>query len=539
MSLLTILILAIILYIIAYRIYGSFLDKLVEIDDKAKTPAHTMTDGVDYVPAKAPVLLGHHFASIAGAGPITGPIAAVVFGWLPCFIWIVLGCIFVGGVHDYFGLITSARHKGKSVGEIIGQYVGKKARTWFLLFAWLALVLVVAVFTILTAQAFAANASVATAGFLMLLIAMAMGFALYRANMSLPLVTVIGVILLFVSIWIGLNSPFLFFNQVTWTWILIAYIFLASTLPVWMLLQPRDYLSSFLLYVALIGGILGILVVRPTLVYPAYTSFKTGVGFLFPMLFVTIACGAVSGFHSMVASGTTAKQLDNEKDTRLVGYGAMLLEGVLAVIALGTAAILTQEGMKTGLAEWGGAVGIFAHGLGKFLAGLGVPEQTGVVFGSLTISAFLITSLDTATRLGRYCFEELTAEKMPSISNRYMGTIITVIAGGALALTGQWAAIWPIFGSSNQLLAGLSLMGATAYLAHLGKNFKVTYYPMAFMMIVTIVALINLVFTNFGRGNVLLGTVSILLLILASFVVYSGFQALGKFKEKVSTGEAK
>jgi carbon starvation protein len=539
MSLLTILILAIILYIIAYRIYGSFLDKIVEIDEKAKTPAHTMTDGVDYVPAKAPVLLGHHFASIAGAGPITGPIAAVVFGWLPCFIWIVLGCIFVGGVHDYFGLITSARHKGKSVGEIIGQYVGKKARTWFLLFAWLALVLVVAVFTILTAQAFAANASVATAGFLMLLIAMAMGFALYRANMSLSLVTVIGIILLFVSIWIGLNSPFLFFNQVTWTWILIAYIILASTLPVWMLLQPRDYLSSFLLYVALIGGVLGILVVRPTLVYPAYTSFKTGVGFLFPMLFVTIACGAVSGFHSMVASGTTAKQLDNEKDTRLVGYGAMLLEGVLAVIALGTAAILTQEGMTTGLAEWGGAVGIFAHGLGKFLAGLGVPEQTGIVFGSLTISAFLITSLDTATRLGRYCFEELTAEKMPSLSNRYMGTIITVIAGGALALTGQWAAIWPIFGSSNQLLAGLSLMGATAYLAHLGKNFKITYYPMAFMMIVTVVALINLVFTNFGRGNVLLGTVSILLLILASFVVYSGFQALGKFKEKVSTGEAK
>ena len=534
MNLLTILILAIIIYLIAYRVYGNYLDKLAGVDEKAKTPAHTMTDGVDYVPAKAPVLLGHHFASIAGAGPITGPIAAIVFGWLPCFLWIVVGCVFVGGVHDYFGLLTSARHKGKSVGEIIGQYVGKQARTWFLLFAWLTLVLVVAVFAILTAQAFATNASVATTGFLMMLIAIGMGFALYRGNMSLPVVTVVGIVLLFVSILIGLNAPFLYFNQITWTWFLIIYIFLASVLPVWMLLQPRDYLSSFLLYAALIGGVLGVIIVRPVLVYPSFTSFKTGVGFMFPMLFVTIACGAVSGFHSMVASGTTAKQLDNEKDVRLVGYGAMLIEGVLAVIALGTAAMLTQEGMTAGLAEWGGAVGVFAHGLSKYMAGFGIPEQTGFVFGSLTVSAFLITSLDTATRLGRYCFEELTAEAMPSISNRYMGTIVTVIAGGALAMSGQWSAIWPIFGSANQLLAGLALLSATAWLAHLGKNFKVTYYPMAFMMLVTVAALINLVFTNFGKKNYLLGSISILLLILASFVVINGFKALGKLQEKIA-----
>ncbi|KUK85751.1 MAG: Carbon starvation protein CstA [candidate division TA06 bacterium 34_109] len=538
MNLLTILILAIIIFLIAYRVYGSYLDKLVGIDEKAKTPAHTMNDGVDYVPAKAPVLLGHHFASIAGAGPITGPIAAVVFGWLPCFLWIVLGSVFVGAVHDYFGLITSVRHKGKSVGEIIGQYVGKSARTWFLLFTWLTLVLVIAVFAILTAQAFAASGSVATAGFLMLLIALGMGFALYRANISLPIVTVVGVILLIVAIWIGLNWPFLFFNRVTWTWILMGYVVLASILPVWVLLQPRDYLSSFLLYAALIGGVIGIFIVRPTLVYPSVTTFRTSVGYLFPMLFVTIACGAVSGFHSLVASGTTSKQLSNEKDVRMIGYGSMLIEGVLAVVALGAAAILTQEGMKVGLAEWGGAVGVFAHGMGKFLAGLGVPEQTGIVFGSLTVSAFLLTTLDTATRLGRYSFEELTSEKFPAVSNRFYGTIITVVFGGALALTGQWAAIWPLFGSANQLLAGLALMGATAYLAHLGKQFKVTAYPMAFMMVVTIVALINLVFTNFGKGNILLGSISILLLILASFVVYNGFQALSKFREKIA-GETK
>jgi carbon starvation protein len=256
------------------------------------------------------------------------------------------------------------------------------------------------------------------------------------------------------------------------------------------------------------------------------------------MLFVTIACGAVSGFHSLVASGTTSKQLSNEKDVRMIGYGSMLIEGVLAVVSLGAAAMLTQEAMKVGLAEWGGAVGVFAHGMGKFLAGLGVPEQTGIVFGSLTVSAFLLTTLDTATRLGRYSFEELTAEKFPAVSNRFYGTFITVVFGGALALTGQWAAIWPLFGSANQLLAGLALMGATAYLAHLGKQFKVTAYPMAFMMVVTIVALINLVFTNFGKGNVLLGSISILLLILASFVVYNGFQALSKFRGKIA-GETK
>ena len=539
MGLLTLIIIALVVYGIAYSVYGSYLERVADIDEKRETPAHSMNDGVDYVPATAPVLLGHHFASIAGGGPIVGPIAAVVFGWLPCFIWIVLGCVFIGGVHDFFGLIGSARHKGLSVGEIIGQHVGKKARTWFLVFVWLALVLVVAVFAILVANTFAANPPVATASFLMLVIAMAMGFALYRAKANLVIVSIIGFVLLFLAIWVGLNAPFLVFSSSTWVWILIVYIFFAASLPVWILLQPRDYLSSFLLYIALAGGLIGILIVRPTMTYPAFTSFRTGSGLLFPMLFVIIACGAISGFHSMVASGTTAKQLNNEKDAKMIGYGAMLLEGILAVIALGTAAILTKEGLQAGLADWGGAVGVFAHGLGKFLAGLGIPEETGIVFGSLTISAFLLTSLDTATRLGRYAFEELTAESMPALSNRYVGTIITVVAGGALALTGQWAAIWPLFGSSNQLLAGMALLGASAWLAHLGKDIKVTYYPMVFMMIVTVAALINLVFTNFGKGNVLLGVISVLLLILAAFVVYEGFQSINRFKEEALSAKTK
>ncbi len=253
---------------------------------------------------------------------------------------------------------------------------------------------------------------------------------------------------------------------------------------------------------------------------------------MFPMLFVVIACGAISGFHSLCASGTTSKQLDKESDAKVIGYGAMLLEGLLGIVALGTAAILTKAGLADGLANWGGPVGVFAHGIGNFLANLGIPEQIGITFGALTVSSFLLTSLDTATRLGRYALEELTADWAPAISNRYVASIITIAAGGGLALSGSWSAIWPVFGSANQLLAGLALLGATAWLAHMGKKYTVTLYPMIFMVIVTISALINLLFTNFGKGNYLLGSVSIVLMILAGFVVVEGIEAIGKLKAK-------
>jgi len=532
MNLLILVLIALVLFAIALKTYGGYLGKLVELDDTKKTPAHTMTDGVDYVPAKAPVLMGHHFASIAGGGPIVGPIAASCFGWLPCFLWMVLGSIFIGGVHDFMSLISSVRHEGKTVGEVVGKNVGKKAKILFLIFVWLALVLVVAVFAILVANTFAANSSVATASVLMIAIAICMGFALYRKNMPLGTVTIVGVIALAIAVWIGIAAPFLVFSAKTWIWILLVYIFFASSMPVWILLQPRDYLSSFLLYTALGGAVLGILFGAPALQLPAFTAFKQPVGYMFPMLFVVIACGAISGFHSLCASGTTSKQLNKESDAKVIGYGAMLLEGLLGVIALGTAAMLTKEGLADGLANWGGPVGVFAHGIGSFLANLGIPEQIGITFGALTVSSFLLTSLDTATRLGRYALEELTADWAPAISNRYVATIVTIVAGGGLALSGSWSAIWPIFGSSNQLLAGLALLGATAWLAHMGKKYTVTLYPMIFMIAVTVVALITMVFQNFAKGNYLLGFVSLVLLILAGFVVNEGMQAINRFKTK-------
>lgn len=534
MNLLTIVLVAIVAFLVALKVFGDFLAKLVGLDNNIKTPAHTMSDEVDYVPTKAPVLMGHHFASIAGGGPILGPIQASVFGWLPCFLWIVLGSIFIGGVHDFMSLISSVRHKGKTIGEVIGDNVGKKAKILFLIFAWLALVLVVAVFTILVANTFAANPSVATASILFMIIAVGMGFALYRKGVSLSMVSIIGVILLFVSIWIGLRAPFAL-SAKTWIYLLLLYCFFASALPVWSLLQPRDYLCSFLLYTALGGAAIGIFIGHPSLQLPAFTAFKQPVGYLFPMLFVIIACGAISGFHSLCASGTTSKQLNKETDAKVIGYGAMLLEGVLAVIALGTAAMLTKAGLADGLANWGGPVGVFAHGMANFLANLGIAEKTGIAFGALTVSAFLLTSLDTACRLGRYALEELTAGWAPAISNRYVATIVTVIFGGVLALSGTWSAIWPIFGASNQLLAGLALLGATAWLAHLGKKYTVTLYPMIFMVIVTVVALITMVFQNFAKANYLLGGMSLVLLVLAGFVINEGMQAINKFKTKAAT----
>ncbi len=525
----------IVLFIIAYRTYGSYLSKELGVDDNRKTPAHTKRDGVDYVPAKAPVVLGHHFSSIAGAGPIVGPISAAVFGWLPVMLWIIIGGIFFGGVHDYGSLFASIRHDGNSIGEIIGDNVGKKGKKLFSIFSWLTLLLIIAAFTNITANTFVEVPSAATSSLLFIVLAIIFGFLIYRKNLPLASTTIIGVILLFISIWIGMKFP-LSISKGAWIFILLGYIFIASIAPVWLLLQPRDYLCSFLLYALAIGGILGIFIARPSLELEPFVAFNPGNNPMFPMLFVTVACGAISGFHSLVASGTTSKQLDKESDAKLVGYGGMLIECIIAIIAIITAGYITK-GEFTNLLNDGGPVNVFSNGIGNFMATFGIPLTVGTSFAALAVSAFAMTSLDTSTRLARFVFQEFFEEykeegKESALTNRYVATLITVILAGILAFKG-WDAVWPLFGAANQLLSALALMALAVWLAHLGRDNKMFTIPMVFMFAVTLVALLIIIKNNISGGEPILVIFSILLFILAIILLNEAKAHLTKEKERI------
>lgn len=528
------MVLALVLFGFAYTFYGRFVAKRLGIDPERPTPAHTMTDGVDYVPAKVPILFGHHFASIAGAAPIIGPITAAVFGWIPVYLWILLGSIFIGGVHDTSAIVASIRHQGKSIGEIIEEHVGESGKKLFLIFAWATLVLVVAVFTIVVAKTFVSVPAAATASILFLLLALLFGAAVYRYHIHVGLATLIGVILLFTCVYIGLVFPVQLSTN-TWIYLLLAYIFVASVTPVWILLQPRDYLNSFLLYALIFGAVLGIFIGNPKVQLVGYSQFHTDLGYLFPILFVTVACGAISGFHSLVGSGTTAKQLDRESDARIIGYGGMLTEGLLAVVSLTAAAVLLKSDYASFLTKSGGGpIALFSTSVGNFMVALGIPLHVGKTFAALAVSAFALTSLDTATRLSRYAFQEFfetpgNVKQSILAKNRFIGTTVSVFFGGVLALSGQWKAIWPIFGSANQLLAALALLAVSVWLAQLGTKNAFTRYPMYFMFAVTLTALINLIVKNLLNNNYLLMVMAMLLFIVA---VVLAFQAYTRMRKK-------
>ena len=526
MNALWIVIISIIVFIVAYITYGSWLAKQWGIDPTRKTPAHEMNDGVDYVPTKPAVLLGHHFASIAGAGPINGPIQAAIFGWVPVLLWIVVGSIFFGGVHDFGSLFASVRHKGKSIGEVIHTNMGKKGMMLFSVFAWLTLLLVVAAFTNIVASTFASVPAAASSSLMFIVLAVAFGYAVYRKGLSLKIGTIVGVIALFLCVYLGYLFP-LQLSLNTWIVIMMVYIFIASTAPVWILLQPRDYLNSFLLYAMIAGAVLGIVIFRPSIQLPAVTGFNVNGQLMFPMLFVIVACGAISGFHSLVASGTTSKQIDNEKDAKAIGYGAMLIEGVLAVIALVTAAYISN-GELTELLK-GGPVNVFSSGVGTFMSKFGIPFDIGKSFVALAVSAFALTSLDTATRLGRFIFQEFfdnpEKEKQSVLTNMYVSTAITVIIGGYLA-AGGYARIWPIFGSANQLLAALSLLAVAVWLKKTGKNYHMLTIPMIFMLVITLFALVLLIKSNLAAGNYILVVFPVLLFVLAIVLAKEGYSII-------------
>jgi carbon starvation protein len=526
MSSLVLIIGSIVVFLVGYVTYGGYLAKQWGVDPTIKTPAHEMNDGIDYVPTKPAVLLGHHFASIAGAGPINGPIQAAIFGWVPVLLWIVLGSIFVGGVHDYGSLFASVRHKGKSIGEVIHANMGKKGMMLFSIFAWLTLLLVVAAFTNIVASTFASVPAAASSSLMFIVLAIVFGYLVYRKGVSLKIGTIFGVIILFLCVYLGYIFP-IQLSLNTWIIILMVYIFAASTAPVWILLQPRDYLNSFLLYAMIAGAVIGIVIFNPSVQLPAVTGFNVNGQLMFPMLFVIVACGAISGFHSLVGSGTTSKQVDNEKDTKLIGYGAMLIEGVLAVIALITAAYVSNTELTELLK--GGPVNVFSSGVGTFMSKFGIPFDTGKSFVALAVSAFALTSLDTATRLGRFIFQEFfydpEKEKPSVLTNMYVSTAITVLIGGYLA-AGGYAKIWPIFGSANQLLAALSLLAIAVWLKKVGRNYHMLTIPMIFMLVVTLTALVLLIKSNLAAGNYILVVFPVLLFILAIILAKEGYSII-------------
>lgn len=533
MNLLTLLIISGILLLIAYFTYGKYLEKRLGVDPSRKTPAITMADGVDYVPASKPVLLGHHFATIAGGGPIVGPITAAVFGWIPAVIWILVGSIFLGGVHDYASLQASIRHKAQSIGSIIKEYIGKKGQTLFLIFSIATIMLIVGVFMILVADTFEAVPEAATASMLFIAIAIIFGFIINQLRINLGIATIFGVIAMFASIYIGVKFPWQMSSEF-WLIVLLVYAFVASVLPVWMLLQPRDYLNSYLLYGMMIGAVLGIIFTAPEIQFPGYTGFyNESQGYLFPMLFIIIACGALSGFHSLVASGTTAKQLDNEKNGRFIAYGSMLVEAFLAIIAVGTVAYLSQGKFNALMADGATPVSIFSNGIGYFMSNFGLPQQTGVTFTALTVSAFLLTSLDSASRLGRYAVQEFCEERAPKIAKSGMvSTTIILIGAALLAFSGTWSSVWPVFGAANQMLGAIALLAVTAWLTKKGAKPLFTLIPMIFMFIVTLSALVMLIQQNIAKENYVLSGVAIALLALCLVLIFQAWQTFfGKNKD--------
>jgi len=469
------------LFIVGYLTYGRYVGRIFDINPQKKTPAHTRYDGVDYVPARNwLVIFGHHFASIAGAGPIIGPVLAYIWwGWLGALIWIVVGTIFMGAVHDFSSLIVSIREEGKSIGHLSQKYISKRGSMFFLIFLWFSLIIVIAVFAAICAKSFIEQPKIVVSSLGLIPIAIFVGFLIYKLRINFVLATTIGVGLLgalvfwgrFLPLQLGGSNPY-----ALWVIILFVYAFFASIIPVNILLQPRDYLASFLLFFGIAVAFIG-LIIRPfSLSGAKLISFNSPAGYIFPMMFITIACGAISGFHSLVASGTTSKQLSDEKDALKVGYGAMILEGILAVIVLFCVAFglkkIPQGVTETGIFSLGFAkVGFFLGDYGQFIA-------------LLIVNAFILTTLDTATRVTRFITHELF-----KIDNKWLATLLVVIVGGYFALTEKWQVLWPVFGASNQLVAGFSLIIVSGWLFFRGKNYKITLIPAIIMIVITIFAL--------------------------------------------------
>lgn len=551
MSILWIIFPVVLCFLLAYFIYGKFLSRTFELDPNNVTPAHQFKDGIDFVPTKKFFLLGQHFSAITAAGPIVGPIvAALYFGWLPALLWIVIGSIFIGAMHDFSSLVGSIRHKARSIAEIVREHMSPRAYVLFLVYIWLALIYVIIAFTDVTSRTFVNNidapngdkilgAGIATTSILYLFLGVAMGVVLHRFKMSLWKGTCIFIPLICLVIWVGqvvpLNLPaFIGHDPVkTWNFLLLVYCGVASVIPVWILLQPRGYLGGFFLYTVLAAGTLGILFGGFHAQYPAFIGFSHAkLGPLFPMLFITIACGACSGFHGIVCSGTTSKQLGHEPDAKMVGYGGMLLEGFIAVLSLATVIMLSQGSTQASLDP----NLIYARGIGNFLGVFGIPTSFAISFGLLAFATFVYDTLDVATRLSRYILQELLG--LRNKVGMWLATGLTLlmpllfvnlkVIGTDGSIIPAWKIFWTIFGASNQLLAALTLLGITVWLKKKGKRWWITALPMAFMLVMTLWSLVLMSIHPPGFKSEIIRGIAVVLLGLAILLVLEAMKALRK-----------
>ena len=506
--------------VVAYLFYGRYLVKTWGIDPKATTPAVAKEDGTDFVPTNKWSVFAHQFSSIAGAGPVTGPVMAMMFGWLPAFLWVIVGGVFFGAVQDFGALYASVKTEGKSMGQIIEKYIGRKGKKLFFLFCWIFTLIVIAAFADMVAGTFngisadgaklAPNASAASISILYVFVAMAFGLFLKKVKLEgLPKV-ILGIALIIAMLALGIMFP-VYATKTTWIYVVFVYIFFASVTPMWLLKTPRDYLTTFLFIGMIVAAVIGVFVSNPTITTPAVVGFKSASGsYIFPTLFVTIACGAVSGFHSLVSSETSSKLVENEKDMLQVGYGSMLLESLLAILVivivgalpnLKASGVLDSTLANMALADTATPFTKFSAGVTGLVAQLGLPQSWGLCIMTMFVSALALTSLDAVARISRMSFQEffeVEEGQEPSglvkvLTNKYVSTIISLVCGYLLSL-GGYVNIWPLFGSANQLLAAMVLISLAVFLKVTGRKGFMLYIPMVLMFIVTMTALVQAIY---------------------------------------------
>ena len=531
-----------------YFIYGRWLVRLWGVDPNARTPAYVHEDGNDYVPSSKFTVFAHQFSSITGAGPVTGPIIAAMFGWAPVMLWLMVGGIFFGAVQDFTALYASVKNEGKSMGMLIEQYIGKTGKKMFLLFSWLFTLFVTAAFADIVASTFngfkadgglaTPNAAAASISMLYIVVAIAFGYFLKKCPLAEGPKLAVAIVLMIAMLWAGIEYP-LYYDKTTWLYVVFAYMFMAAVMPMWLLMEPRDYLSVFLLLGMIASGVIGVIFTNPSIELPAFNGFVVNGQPLFPILFITIACGAVSGFHSLVSSGTSSKTVSNEKDMLFIGYGSMLIESILAVVSL----IVVGAAATGGVMPKGTPFQIFAGAVGGFMGMFGLSAHVATCVITMCVSALALTTLDSVGRIGRMCFQELFTSGKPEemsglqkvLTNKYFATVITLFFGYLLCL-GGYMNVWPLFGAANQLCAALVFISLSVFLKVTGRQGWMLYVPMGFMFAATMSALamsiygiVNKLVTGAPFGMLTDGlqlVVAIALIILALLIATNGLKTL-------------